>query len=125
MSAFPVYTVSGSLEQPQTVGTFNTTNLKYLTTGAILKFNAPAGYYFDLTTNRLVPGIAPSAENEYIWTTVLSVVGDGSNNGNGSFANGVGPIKLNGYVPDGVQITEIIPVFALIPTCGPIGIELP
>jgi hypothetical protein len=106
-----VYTVSGSLEQPQTVGTFNTTNLKYLTTGAILKFNAPAGYYFDLTTNRLVPGIAPSSENEYIWTTVLSVVGDGSNNGSGSFANGAGPIKVNGYVPAGVILTQIIPVF--------------
>jgi len=106
-----VYTVSGSLEQPQSVGTFNTTNLKYLTTGAILKFNAPAGYYFDLTTNRLVPGIAPSAENEYIWTTVLSVVGDGSNNGSGSFANGAGPIKVNGYVPAGVILTQIIPVF--------------
>lgn len=106
-----IYTISGSLEQPQSVGTFNTTNLKYLTPGAIIKFNAPAGYYFDLTTNRLVPGIAPSAENEYIWTTVLSVVGDGSNNGSGSFANGAGPIKVNGYVPAGVILTQIIPVF--------------
>jgi hypothetical protein len=106
-----VFTVSGSLEQPQSVGTFNTTNLKYLTPGAILKFNAPAGYYFDLTTNRLVPGIAPSSENQYIWTTVLSVIGDGSNNGEGSFANGAGPIKVNGYVPSGVILTQIIPVF--------------
>lgn len=106
-----VFTVSGSLEQPQSVGTFNTTNLKYLTPGAILKFNAPDGYYFDLTTNRLVPGIAPSNENTYIWSTVLSVVGDGSNNGNGSFANGAGPIKVNGYVPSGVILSQIIPVF--------------
>ena len=106
-----VFTVSGSLEQPQSVGTFNTTNLKYLTPGALLKFNAPAGYYFDLTTNRLVPGIAPTSENEYIWTTVLSVIGDGSNNGEGSFANGAGPIKVNGYVPSGVILTQIIPVF--------------
>jgi hypothetical protein len=106
-----VFTVSGSLEQPQSVGTFNTTNLKYLTPGAILKFNAPDGYYFDLTTNRLVPGIAPSNENTYIWSTVLSVVGDGSNNGTGSFANGAGPIKVNGYVPSGVILTQIIPVF--------------
>ena len=106
-----VFTVSGSLEQPQSVGTFNTTNLKYLTPGAILKFNAPDGYYFDLTTNRLVPGIAPSNENTYIWSTVLSVVGDGSNNGSGSFANGAGPIKVNGYVPSGVILTQIIPVF--------------
>jgi hypothetical protein len=106
-----VFTVSGSLEEPQSVGTFNTTNLKYLTPGAILKFNAPDGFYFDLTTNRLVPGIAPSNENTYIWSTVLSVVGDGSNNGTGSFANGAGPIKVNGYVPSGVILTQIIPVF--------------
>ena len=106
-----VFTISGSNEQPQSVGTFNSYNLKYLTPGAICKFNAPAGYYFDLTTNRLLPGIAPAPENEYIWTTILSVVGDGSNNGEGSFANGAGPIKLNGYVPSGVILTQIIPVF--------------
>jgi hypothetical protein len=106
-----VFTVSGSLEQPQSVGTFSTSNLKYLTPGAIIKFLPPEGYYFDLTTNRLVPGIAPSAENQYIWSTVLSVIGDGSNNGDGSFANGAGPIKMSGYIPTGVIINEIIPVF--------------
>jgi hypothetical protein len=106
-----VFTVSGSLEQPQRVGIFNSNNLKYLTPGALLKFTAPDGFYFDLTTNRLVPGIAPTPENQYIWTTVLNVVGDGSNNGAGSFANGAGPIKINGYVPSGVILTQIIPVF--------------
>ncbi len=105
------YTVTGSLEQPLSVGIFNSQNMKYITTGAICKFIAPLGFYFDLTTNRLVPGISPSPEQEYIWSTILNVAGDGSNNGSGSFANGVGPIKLNGYVPNGVQITEIIPVF--------------
>lgn len=105
------YTVNGSFNQPQNVGTFNTTNLKYITPGAILKFLPPNGYYFDLTTNRLVPGIAPSNENTYIWSTVLSVIGDGSNNGDGSFANGAGPIKMNGYIPSGVILGEVIPVF--------------
>jgi hypothetical protein len=105
------YTVTGSLEQPLSVGIFNSQNMKYITTGAICKFVAPSGFYFDATTNRLVQGIPPSPNQTYIWSTVLNVAGDGSNNGNGSFANGVGPIKLNGYVPDGVQITEIIPVF--------------
>lgn len=106
-----VFTVSGSAEQPQNVGSFTTTNLKYVTEGAILKFNAPDGYYFDLETNRLVSGIAPSNENTYIWSTVLSVIGDGSNNGNGSFANGAGPIKVNGYVPSGAILAQVIPVF--------------
>jgi hypothetical protein len=105
------YTVTGSLEQPLSVGIFNSQNMKYVTTGAICKFTAPTGFYFDLDTNRLVQGIPPSPEQTYIWSTILNVAGDGSNNGNGSFANGVGPIKLNGYVPNDVQITEIIPVF--------------
>ena len=104
------YTVSGSLEQPQGLGTFTSNVLKYVTTGAILKFVAPSGYYFD-TNNRLVAGIPPSDENKYIWTTVLNVIGDGSNNGEGSFANGSGPVKLNGYVPNGVTLSEVIPVF--------------
>ena len=105
-----LYTVSGSLEQPQGLGTFASNVLKYVTTGAILKFAAPTGYYFD-SNNRLVAGIAPSPENTYIWSTVLNVIGDGSNNGDGSFANGAGPVKLNGYVPNGVTLTEVIPVF--------------
>ena len=105
------YTVTGSLEQPLSVGIFNSQSMKYITTGAICKFIAPSGFYFDATTNRLVQGIPPSPNQTYIWSTVLNVAGDGSNNGNGSFANGVGPIKLNGYVPDGVQIAEVIPVF--------------
>jgi hypothetical protein len=105
------YTVTGSLEQPLSVGIFNSQNMKYVTTGAICKFIAPTGFYFDLATNRLVQGIPPSPEQTYIWSTILNVAGDGSNNGNGSFANGVGPIKLNGYVPTDIQIAEIIPVF--------------
>ncbi len=106
-----IYTVSGSLETPQSVGTFSTSTLKYITTGAICKFEAPAGYYFD-PNNRLKVGIPPSDEETYIWATVLNVVGDGSNNGNGTFANGSGPIKFNGYIPDGVTLTTIIPAFS-------------
>ena len=104
------YTVSGSLESPMSVGTFSTSNLKYITTGAICKFIAPSGFYFD-NNNRLVAGIAPAGYYNYIWTTVLNVIGDGSNNSEGSFANGSGPIRLNGYVPNGVTLSQIIPVF--------------
>jgi hypothetical protein len=111
-----VFNMTGSLETPISVGTFNTNNLKYLTTGAILKFNSPSGFYFD-NDNRLVQGIPKPGNSTFIWTTVLNVIGDGSNNGDGSFANGTGPIKLNGFVPDDVILTEIIPVFGnSIPT---------
>lgn len=105
-----VYNISGSLESPINVGTFNTNNLKYLTTGAIVKFNAPTGFYFD-SDNRLKAGIPGPSDSTFIWTTIINVIGDGSNNGDGSFANGSGPIVVNGYVPDGAILTQIIPVF--------------
>lgn len=105
-----LYTVTGSLEIPISVGTFASTNVKYVTTGAICKFVAPPGYYFD-QNNRLVAGIPGPGGSTYTWSTVLNVNGDGSNNGNGSFANGTGPIKINGYIPDGVTLVEIIPAF--------------
>jgi hypothetical protein len=105
-----VYNLTGSLESPINVGTFNANNLKYLTTGAIVKFNAPSGFYFD-SENRLKAGIPGPNDSTFIWTTILNVIGDGSNNGEGSFANGAGPIVVSGYVPDGVVLSQIIPVF--------------
>lgn len=107
------YNETGILEVPVSVGTFSGTTLKYISRGAIVKFKAPIGFYFD-NDNRLVQGIAGQGRPNFIWVTVLRVEGDGSNSGEGKFANGQGPIKLNGYVPSGVAIDEIIPVFANI-----------
>jgi hypothetical protein len=104
------YNISGSATIPISLGTFTTNNAKYVTVGALLKFIAPAGFYFD-TNNRLVAGIAPNLNQTFIWTTVLNVISDGSNNGEGSFANGTGPVTLNGYVPSGTILTQVIPVF--------------
>ena len=79
------YNLQGTLETPQPTGTYNTHSLMYVTKGAMLKFVAPAGYYFN-SENRLVPGVAGPADITYIWTTVLNVVGDGYNNGIGQFS---------------------------------------
>jgi hypothetical protein len=76
----------------------------------MLQFTAPPGYYFD-NNNRLVSGVATPADATFIWTTVLNVIGDGYNNGAGSFANGSGPITLNGYIPAGAILSVIIPAF--------------
>jgi hypothetical protein len=94
---------------PVALGTFSTGNLKYLTKGAQILLQAPNGYYFD-NNNRLVLGI-PGTNPTQIWTTVLNVVGDGYNFGEGNFVNGTGPATLNGFIPNGVQILTIIPVF--------------
>jgi len=104
------YNISGSNEVPIPIGTYSTYSMKYATKGAMIKLTAPAGYYFD-SNNRLVAGIPGSSNATYIWTTVLNVVGDGYNNGEGQFSNGTGPVTLNAYVPEGVIVTQIIPAF--------------
>ena len=104
------FIVNGSANTPIPVGTYSTYNMKYTTKGAMMKFIAPAGYYFS-ASNRLVAGIASPSDQTYIWTTVLNVVGDGYNNGEGAFSNGLGPITLNGYVPQGAIVSTILPAF--------------
>ena len=104
------YNVNGSNNVPIATGTYSTHNAKYITKGAMIKFTAPSGYYFD-ANNRLVSGIAGPSDATYIWTNVLNVIGDGYNNGQGAFTNGTGPITLNGYVPTRAILTTIIPAF--------------
>lgn len=104
------YNEPSNVATPIATGTYSTHNIKYVTKGALLKFIAPSGYYFD-DNNRLVAGLAGPSNITFFWTTVLNVIGDGYNNGLGNFANGTGPITLNAYVPDGVTLVQVIPVF--------------
>jgi len=104
------YNIVSNTDTPIPIGTYSTNNVKYVTPGALIKFVAPAGYYFD-QNNRLVAGIPGPSEQTFVWTTVLSVIGDGYNNGQGSFSNGSGPVTLNGYIPIGAQITTVLPAF--------------
>jgi len=81
---------------------YTTTNLKYISETAQLKFLAPAGKYFD-SDNRLHPG-TPSVVNggkSFIWVSVNSLLGDGYNNGKGQLTDGRGPIVLSSFVPSG------------------------
>ena len=116
------YTIIELQDTPIPIGTYSSNNVKYATPGAMLKFAAPAGYYFD-SNNRLVPGIPGPSNPTILWTTVLTVVGDGYNNGQGGFSNGTGPVTLNGYVPEGARLTAVLPAFdsslstALIQEC--------
>jgi hypothetical protein len=104
------YNITDNSPLPIPIGTYSTNNVKYITPGALIKFVAPSGFYFD-ANNRLVAGIPGPSNQTYIWTTVLSVIGDGYNNGQGGFANGTGPVTLNGYVPNGAILTTVLPAF--------------
>lgn len=104
------YNITDNSPLPIPIGTYSTNNVKYVTPGALVKFVAPSGFYFD-SNNRLVAGIPGPSNQTYIWTTVLAVIGDGYNNGQGSFANGTGPVTLNQYVPNGAILTTVLPAF--------------
>ena len=85
---------------------YTATDLKYFTPGALVKFIAPAGYYFDTTrSNKLVQGSATLAgSSSYIWAEVISVETDGT-----SITGSTGPIILNQVVPSNSVIIQIIP----------------
>jgi len=95
---------------PVPVGSTVSNTAKFIVETALIKFVPPNGYYFD-SNNELKPGI-PLLDGDHlvIWASPTAIIGDGSNNGQGNLANGVGPVVLNTYVPTGAIVTEVIPV---------------
>jgi hypothetical protein len=81
--------------------------------GTLIKFAAPAGQYF-APDNSLVSG-APNftgGDKLYIYATVVTVIYDGTNSGQGNFSDGTGPVSLNDKVPSGAVISEYIPAWS-------------
>lgn len=76
---------------PQSVGTFTTNNLKYVSVGSLIKFLNP--------------------DSTITWSTVIRVVNDGSNSGLGALDNGTGPIVLSSVIPSGSEPIEVIPKY--------------
>ena len=95
---------------PAGIGVNSAGNVRFITEGALLRFVAPSGYYFD-QNNQLVQGMPTLSDTTYIWVSVSSVTGDGSNNGIGNLSTGVGPVVLSALVPDKCRLTTIIPSF--------------
>ena len=105
----------------QRVSSYTSTLLRFLTVGALVKFTAPNGYYFDRTkNNELVFGPATvSNSTTFIWSKVVSIAGDGTANGTGLLPDKSGPIVLNDIIPDpynGIKtlaptLSEIIPAW--------------
>jgi hypothetical protein len=96
---------------PISVGEIASGNTKYIVNGALIKFEAPTGYYFD-SNNKLKAGTPTGADEKLVvWATVTSLTGDGTNFGDGNLSDGSGPVALNDFLPTGADVTEVIPVF--------------
>ena len=98
---------------PYKLGLYTSTNLRFITSGALLKFIAPTGYYFDKNNNNAaVYGPATSANTTTtLWVKVISIAGDGTNGGKGTLDDGSGTIILNDIIPEGAVLSEIIPAW--------------
>jgi hypothetical protein len=97
------------VDTPIAVSRFASTSMKYIETGALVRFTSPDGFYFD--EGRLVAGIPPLGRTTSIWTRIENVVEDGFNGGRGALYNGLGPITLANNIPTGAILAEILPVF--------------
>jgi hypothetical protein len=101
----------GTPAAPQPIGSYSSNNTRYITQGSLIKFVPPVGFFFD-ANNRLKAGVPSRADERLVlWATVTSVILDGTNNGLGNLPDGVGPVSLNNFVPDGALAAEVIPVF--------------
>jgi len=114
---FPRYTPSNTQWYQQTVSSNSSTgyftnssntiyqvglgvssNLKYITTGSLLRFNAGVGKYFDAQNNIQTGTAQYPSQNTYIWAKVAT-------------ANAGQPLQLSQNLPSGAILDTIIPVF--------------
>jgi hypothetical protein len=84
---------------------------KYIVQGAIVRFSAGTGNYFDAQNRVQVGTPTKSGDKYYIYAAIEKVVGDGTNGGLGNLANGSGPVTINQVVPDGAIADKVFAVF--------------
>ena len=90
-----------TISNGRSTGTFSSPNYDHIKEGALIKFAAPTGQYFD-AQNQLRTG-SPSTEYEktYLWASVVSYENPGSSSA-----------ILSVPVPTNAIIDQVIPVFA-------------
>ena len=87
--------------------------LTYFKKGALIKFTAPSGQYFDTSSlNKLVTTSTPIlGMTSYLWAEIVSEVdnnGLGVNN-SGIRSNREGAVQISRPIPDGALISAVIP----------------
>jgi hypothetical protein len=98
---------------PISVGSNVNEPYKYISAGALIKFVPPVlnnnPQYF-LPNGKITP-TRSSKTTDYIWSTVIQVIGDGANYGLGNLTDGTGPVILGNQLDNGAVPVEIIPTF--------------
>jgi hypothetical protein len=96
---------------PQAISTYASDNKRYIQVGSLVKFIPPAGYFFD-AQNQLQLGVPVRADEKLVlWASPTGIYLDGTNQGQGNFTNGSGPVVLNVFVPTGAIADRVIPLY--------------
>lgn len=90
--------------------TYTTSSLRYLEPGALIRFDPPTGYAFK-DGALVVKDLTDYQQKDRLWTKVVKVVGDGTNAGRGTLANGQGPVSFSDFIPTGSIAKRIVPKF--------------
>jgi hypothetical protein len=96
---------------PQAISTYASDNKRYIQVGSLVKFIPPAGYFFD-AQNQLQLGVPVRADEKLVlWASPTGIYLDGTNQGQGNFTNGSGPVVLNVFIPTGAIADRVIPLY--------------
>ena len=103
----------GDIENAATkkLGSFTSSNLRYLIPGALVKFIPPVGKVFDADNNIIDSALADETSKLYVWSKVINVISDGTASNTGQLANGTGPVILNDVIDSTAYADSILPKF--------------
>jgi hypothetical protein len=69
----------------------------------------PQKLYFVSNGTIVASDIVQEGYTDVKWSSVATIVGDGTNNGVGNLLNGLGPVELNQYMPTTAKLTSLYP----------------
>jgi hypothetical protein len=90
-----------SIVNGRSIGTFSSPNYNHISAGALLKFVAPDGQYFDAQNQLQTGTVRTEYEKTYIWASIVSYQTPGSSSA-----------TLSIPVPTGAIVEQVIPLFA-------------
>ncbi len=93
------------------LGSFTSSNLRYLVPGALIKFTPPINSRFTVDNEIVDNSLAGEDAKDYIWSKIINVVSDGTASNSGTLEDGTGPVILNDFIPTGAYLSSVLPKF--------------
>ena len=93
------------------LGSFTSSNLRYIVPGALVKFIPPPGKIFTKDNEVIDISQATADSKTYVWTKIVNVISDGTASNTGLLSNGTGPVTVNDIIPTGAYLSQVLPKF--------------